>query len=257
MKDQYSGDVGDFGKFGLLRALTGAADGDSDLRLGVVWYLTPDDVGADGRHTSYLDESNEREYRSCDPFVYDFLKAVAREDRRSVARLHRVLPPGTLSYAEPISFAGVPLDQRVTVRERWLSAGYEEMSAAQLVFVDPDNGLAPASWKPRRRDAPKHAVLSEVVSLIGHDRSVVIYHHMSRQGSHSEQIEYWLSRIARETSTAPFALRFRRGSGRAFFIAPAAAHVEQLRSRAEAVIAGEWGRRDHFDPQIYDLEVDK
>jgi hypothetical protein len=255
MKDQYSGDVGDFGKFGLLRALTGAADGASDLRLGVVWYLTPDDVGADGRHTGYLDESKEREYRSSDPFVYDFLRTVVREDRRSVARLHHVLPQGTLVYS--VSFAGIPLSQRVAVRERWLSAAHEKMSAAQLVFVDPDNGLAPESWRPRRKDAPKHAVLSEVVSLIGHDRSVVIYHHMSRQGSHPEQINYWLSRIASETSTAPFALRFRRGSGRAFFIVPAAAHAEQLRSRADAVLAGEWGKRDHFDPQLYDLEVGK
>ena len=45
MQDQYVGDIGDFGKYGLLRHLTGmrgdAAPEDA-LRLGVVWYLFPD-----------------------------------------------------------------------------------------------------------------------------------------------------------------------------------------------------------------------
>ena len=38
MQDRYVGDVGDFGKYGLLRALCGG-----DLTLGVVWYLYPDE----------------------------------------------------------------------------------------------------------------------------------------------------------------------------------------------------------------------
>ena len=38
VQDRYVGDVGDFGKYGLLRALCGG-----DLTLGVVWYLYPDE----------------------------------------------------------------------------------------------------------------------------------------------------------------------------------------------------------------------
>src|SRR5829696_4979011 len=49
MQDRYVGDVGDFGKYGLLRTL-GAG-----LSLGVVWYLVPNEShNADGKHTSYL-----------------------------------------------------------------------------------------------------------------------------------------------------------------------------------------------------------
>ena len=38
MQNQYVGDIGDFGKYGLLRAISG-----DPLRLGVVWYLFPDE----------------------------------------------------------------------------------------------------------------------------------------------------------------------------------------------------------------------
>lgn len=38
MKNQYFGDVGDFGKYGLLTALAS-----NEIKLGVNWYLTQDD----------------------------------------------------------------------------------------------------------------------------------------------------------------------------------------------------------------------
>ena len=257
MKDQYAGDVGDFGKFGLLRALVSGADGGPEFRLGVIWYLTPDDNSSDGRHTSYLRDSKEREYRSCDPHVYDRLRAVVREDRRSVAGMVQdgVLPPDTLFYTKLLSFSGIPLAQRLRVRERWASGAYETMGAAQLVFLDPDNGLAPPSWRPRSKTAPKHAPLPEIEPLMARDRSVVIYHHLSMREPHPVQIERWLTRIARHASVAPFALRFRRGSGRAFFVVPASAHVGPLRHRAEMLITGQWGQRGHFDPVIYEAEA--
>ncbi len=47
MQNQYVGDVGDFGKVGLLRALTGVYPAATPpLKLGVVWYLTLE-VGID------------------------------------------------------------------------------------------------------------------------------------------------------------------------------------------------------------------
>jgi hypothetical protein len=60
VQDRY---VGDFGKYGLLRALVGM-----DLRLGVVWYLNPaEEANADGGRVTYLhsDEAGAP-YRACD-----------------------------------------------------------------------------------------------------------------------------------------------------------------------------------------------
>lgn len=42
MKNQYVGDIGDYGKYGLMRFLR-----DAGVSIGINWYLTPDD----GRHT--------------------------------------------------------------------------------------------------------------------------------------------------------------------------------------------------------------
>ena len=38
MQNQYTGDIGDFGKLGLLRVLQ-----ESGLTIGVNWYLVPDE----------------------------------------------------------------------------------------------------------------------------------------------------------------------------------------------------------------------
>ncbi len=57
MQDRYVGDVGDFGKYGLLRSLCRGDEHGAALRLGVLWYrFDGDDSTAanDGRHTDYL-----------------------------------------------------------------------------------------------------------------------------------------------------------------------------------------------------------
>lgn len=70
MKDQYFGDVNDFRKYGLLRALA-VSEG---LRLGVCWMLTDGDNGTDGNFLGYL--GNPIQYRHHDPELFDWLKQV-------------------------------------------------------------------------------------------------------------------------------------------------------------------------------------
>ena len=57
MQNRYVGDVGDFAKYGLLRAIQGRK------QLGVAWYLRPNEgPGGEGGHVEYLsrpEESNE------------------------------------------------------------------------------------------------------------------------------------------------------------------------------------------------------
>ena len=48
MQNRYVGDVGDFGKYALLRRI-----GKAGLSLGVNWYLTPDEShNSNGKYTS-------------------------------------------------------------------------------------------------------------------------------------------------------------------------------------------------------------
>jgi len=69
MKNQYIGDIGDYGKYGLLRFLA-----QRGLRIGVNWYLTENDDSSDGKFVDYL---NKEELRSADPTLFDFLRSIA------------------------------------------------------------------------------------------------------------------------------------------------------------------------------------
>ena len=67
MQNKYVGDIGDFGKYALLKALCLSANGDRDreLSLGVAWYLVPDDDRkGDGSLTEYAS------LEICDPVLF-------------------------------------------------------------------------------------------------------------------------------------------------------------------------------------------
>ena len=84
MRDSYVADVGDFGKYALLRALVG-----DDLRLGVLWCCNSEpDSTQDGRFTAYP------ELRACDPDLYDRLAQLLKAKQRSLAHVesNRLLP---------------------------------------------------------------------------------------------------------------------------------------------------------------------
>ena len=99
MRDCYVGDIGDFAKYGLLRAIG------KGKRLGVAWYLCGDpevNNTGDGRHTAYLQRPDE--WRHLDPDLFDSLKNVIDEKRRSVAEIEK---SGILGNAD---FADEPVD---------------------------------------------------------------------------------------------------------------------------------------------------
>mgnify|MGYP006901767588 FL=1 len=84
MQDRYAGDVGDFIKLGLLRALS------PDRRLGVAWYRYPDEShNDDGRHTGYL--ARTQEFASLDQELFAHLRDVVLGER-SIASLLPTLP---------------------------------------------------------------------------------------------------------------------------------------------------------------------
>ncbi|MGH9580844.1 MAG: hypothetical protein ACRD2R_07620, partial [Terriglobales bacterium] len=63
MRDSFVGDIGDYGKYGLLRALAR-----EDLRLAVVWYKNGEPTSSHGRLTQYLDKPDNG---ICDPLLFD------------------------------------------------------------------------------------------------------------------------------------------------------------------------------------------
>ncbi len=190
MQDRYAGDVGDFLKLGLLRWLVAPSDGDRPMRLGVVWYLAPDEShNADGKHVAYLDPTSRagRELRPLDPDLYDRLAAMVAAGRRSVAGLEAagVLPAGSRSFADRLGFHDLPPSARATRIERrrgWLTAAVAATAGASLVFVDPDNGVRRSDHPTpsHRSKAEKHTYVSELGPFVERGQSVVVYHHADR-----------------------------------------------------------------------------
>ena len=70
MKNQYFGDINDYRKYGLLRALQSRGDG----KLLLAWMLTPDDCGQDRGFRSYLEEPTK--WGHFDPELYDGISAL-------------------------------------------------------------------------------------------------------------------------------------------------------------------------------------
>ena len=90
MKNQYIGDIGDYGKYGLLRFL--ARQG---IRIGINWYLTDDDYSADGKYTYYLENPAER---VCDPELFDTLKEIVAHGKNKSVKMMQ--DAGLISGAE-------------------------------------------------------------------------------------------------------------------------------------------------------------
>ncbi len=255
MQDRYCADVGDFGKYGLLRWLCR----ETGLRLGVNWYLVPDESGnADGRHTRYLDrtEENSRRFRKCDPDLWEALGKIIREHNRHVRRIRtdRILPRGTVFYEDVLRW---PDDMRATSpggiearkkhRQAWVERGQEKLRDCELVFFDPDNGLE-TKTKRYKAKGPKYVFFDEIWPYYERGSSLIIYQHMNHLIKAVVQVRNRLRDIKEKLNTEDcLALLYHRGTARAFFIVPTREHVSVLGAAAEDFVASDWGKQGHFE----------
>ena len=211
MQDRFVGDIGDFFKFGLLRAIS------PGYRVGVAWWLMPGEANSDGNHVAYFDQAHK--WRHLDPHLFDSLKKIVNENRRQVASLEQA---GLLPNAR---FAGqmLPVDlphlQRQIARHRWFEGVLATLRDTQLIFADPDNGLEPATFSPSSPVAGKSISMDEIQVLARGGRCVVVYHHQTRRkGGHQLEIQHWLERFRDAGHADPVAVRAASYSPRAFFI---------------------------------------
>jgi hypothetical protein len=241
MQDRYVGDIGDFAKYSLLRALTAS----SELRLGIVWCLFADEShNLDGRHTSYLQRG---EFRSLDPVLHDRLALIVHSGRRSLKKILRskILPAETISFDLPIAQSGNNRTNRL-IREahrlKWISKALAATAACDLVFFDPDNGLEIPSIPKHGPKAGKYVFLDELDLFWQRGQSLIIYHHLNRSASVEQQTQSLRKRLVSKFDGAALvrSVLFRRGSCRHFWILGQAAHAAGLKSRVEAMLSSGW-----------------
>ena len=251
MQNRYVGDIGDFGKYGLLRALTKAETSRQPLRLGVAWYLYPDEShNADGKYTSYLHptQANRASFRACDPQLYDALKHLLDTGLRHVSavRESQIFAGDTAFHERALSFPrSMSRTNRQATRDQWLESALETTVNADLVFVDPDNGIS-FTADPLRKTGPKFVYADDLYQFTQRGQSLVIYHHLGRHGTAEQQIERVSEhlRLNLGLPTVPQAVRYRRGTARAYFLIMQPAHLPILEENLSSFLSTPW--QQHF-----------
>ena len=164
MQTRYLGDSHDFIKFALLRHVHRQCR----LRLGVNWYLThPEEVdrqgSSDGEMRHHL---THPAWAAWDDELLEAIRDFEVPEHRTLAALKAagILPTDTLFFEEPVA-------QRA--REGWHARATEALADADLVFLDPDNGMEvkPQSMTGRRK--AKYAYYAEMSSYYEQKQAVI------------------------------------------------------------------------------------
>ena len=206
MKNQYVADIGDYGKYSLLKAFT-----DEKIKVGINWYLTSNDDSNDGRFTDYLNKDSLRYYN---PLVFDKLKIISAKKDKSV---HDIENSGLLLdakyYSENIEFDGSP-KEREEYRNNWFNKSFDELSDSELIFMDPDNGLL-ENGDAKKLGAEKYILPEEVKKYYEGGYNVVFYCHKGRR-TLVKWDDYKSLLPALIPDAMPVVLTFHKGTQRSF-----------------------------------------
>ena len=171
MQDRYAGDIGDYGKIGLLKCLQ--AHG---FTIGVNWYRVPE-LDIEKREDGTFKQDDGKylipdKLRECDPVLADCLTEIAKGERSVTSIQNAELIPGAVYFDEYLTVDG---------REEWNESAFKLFADVNLVFMDPDNGLLVKSVKERSARSVKYAFYDEVKRFTDAGKSVLVYNHRCRK----------------------------------------------------------------------------
>jgi len=237
VQNRYTGDIGDFGKLGLLRWV-----GRSGLSIGVNWYLVSDEThGNDGKYTTYL---NKETFRVCDEELWRALQSIVASGNKEVKALET---PGILNarfFSDALELSKATLADRTTLRLRWHTHALEQLERCDLVFLDPDNGLMVPSAEESMK-ANKFVLLQELADYYRQGSSVAYYQHKARLSD-----SYYIEQFKCLTTSGAFlevrglGLKFKTTSQRYFFILLQPQHAEKITASINQFLNSQWG--EHF-----------
>ena len=237
MQDRYTGDIGDYGKLGMLRHLAAAG-----LRVGVNWYRTPnEDHNEDGKFTQYVQASGQTSYRPYDPLLWDSLAQIVNSGQRRVESLETPDILDAVFYNEPLDFRKVSFRERAGIRADWHRRALAALDGCETVFVDPDNGLMVPSAR-RSKKANKYVLPEELFDYYQQGASVIYYQHKARRrdGFYIDQHNKLL-RNERVQGAEGLGLKFTRTSLRYYWFLLRPEHAETVRQSVASLLASPWG----------------
>ncbi|MFC1572539.1 hypothetical protein ACFL6M_02965 [Candidatus Eisenbacteria bacterium] len=169
MKDQYFGDINDYRKYGLLRALIQA----TGFAMAVCWMRTAPDGRSDGSKIAYLNQPDQ--WRQYDPPLFDFLRqTVASNATRSLNMIENSSILSRCGYFNDF------LTDDPASRRQYFEAFTARCEGRELLFFDPDNGLEVKSAPYGKRSSSKYLYWHEVERFYRRGHSLLIYQHYPR-----------------------------------------------------------------------------
>jgi len=218
MQDKYAADIGDFGKFILLKQLLVASP--PQMRLGLNWYnvTTDEEPNNDGQHLKYLNHSYKKSilFKQCDPVLCEQLKSLVEYDRRSIAHLEdsAILPANTIYFSESIPLHPSDFKVRVSQRNSWFDRSAKVLSGVNAIFLDPDNGIQTPNVTKAQARMVKYAFLDEIKGLFDLCGFVVVYNHSNRSPQEVYRQKFIDAHEAVGSGSMMRVLRFKRFSVR-------------------------------------------
>lgn len=248
MKNQYFGDVGDYGKYGLLR--TFALKG---ISIAVNWYLTDDIIRGtgetDGRFIQYLEKEENRSF--C-PEVFDLLhSAVIDQKIRDISYIEDsdVIPNARYFNEKLPAKKRLSIEERKALREEWHKRGLAFCEGSDLIFLDPDNGLRKRLTKSPKMDM-KYVLVDEAVDYYHTGANLVYYCHKGRRTE--TKWEEYKKLLAPELPDASlFGLTFHRGTQRSYIFVVHPENAEEYLAIAKGFLETSetsWKKSYSYEP---------
>ena len=233
MKNQYVGDIGDYGKYGLLRFLAGYG-----IRIGVNWYLTKNDSSSDGKFIKYLNDPDEAMY---DKTAFDLLGEIAVQADKSVENVEKAgLIAGAVFYHENIPEKASDSLSCESSRRSWFQYSLIQLKDADLIFADPDNGISYRK-KAENKGSEKYILPEEIAEYYNCGQNVVFYCHKGRRSKEAwEQVKIGIKRYLPDSRV--IVLTFHRGTQRSYIFVMHPDSYEKYEEILEKFVATDWGR---------------
>ncbi|MGA1931364.1 hypothetical protein ACH5BF_01380 [Arcobacter sp. YIC-464] len=220
MQDRYSGDVGDFGKFHLLRFLLN----NQEYNLSQIWYMYPDEThNNDGLYINYFEKVKKFDYE-----LEEKLLEITQTNRCVKALEESKLVKNTKYFS---LYVNENAKDDLVYRKAWFQKALKFSENSDFIAVDPDNGVATKLIKKdetkdikiqsfedfkTKSKAGKYIFDEEIKHLYKNCKCLIIYHHLNRTMSHDKQIEILKSKFEKEYKKV-FAIKHKPYSPRVFF----------------------------------------
>jgi len=199
MQDRYSADVGDFGKFHLLRFLLS----NTSYNLAQIWYMYPDEShNNDGLYINYFEKVKGMDVELEEKFLHISL------NNRNVKALEKAsLLPNTKYFNK---YVNKNSKDNLQYRKAWIKEALTFARNSDFIAVDPDNGIATKLIKQEdykdikiqnfeefkaKTKAGKYIFEDEIKELYKACKCLIIYHHLNRTMAHDKQIEILKSKL--------------------------------------------------------------